>query len=150
MARSEQGCYEFGPYRLDASEKVLFEEGRPVALTPKAVETLLILVSRHGHVVGKDELMRAVWPDTCVEENNLTQNISALRRVLGKGGDGRHFIETVPRRGYRFVAELAPPRQEGSGAHPSAGVSPMPAPRRLGARWWAALVGVSRHLPSFC
>jgi Tol biopolymer transport system component/DNA-binding winged helix-turn-helix (wHTH) protein len=141
MARSEQGCYEFGPYRLDASEKVLFEEGRPVALTPKAVETPLILVSRHGHVVGKDELMRAVWPDTCVEENNLTQNISALRRVLGKGGDGRHFIETVPRRGYRFVAELAPPRQEGSGAHPSAGVSPMPAPRRLGARWWAALVG---------
>jgi Tol biopolymer transport system component/DNA-binding winged helix-turn-helix (wHTH) protein len=139
MARSE-GCYEFGPYRLDPIEKVLFEEGRAVALTPKAVDTLVILVSRHGHVVGKDELMRAVWPDTCVEENNLTQNISALRRALGKGADGRDFIETVPRRGYRFIAEIAQPDQERSAAMPTAAVSSAPAPRRLAGRRWVAVI----------
>ena len=110
--------YAFGPYRLDPDEKVLFHEGQPVPLTPKAVDTLLVLVSRHGHVVGKDELMRAVWPNTFVEENNLTQNISALRRVLGDGIEGRHFIETVPRRGYRFVGEVTEPANQLADASP--------------------------------
>ncbi len=98
--------YAFGPYRLDPDEKVLLNEDQPVPLTPKALETLLVLVSRHGHLVGKDELIRSVWPDTVVEENNLNQSISALRRALGEA-DGQRFIETVPRRGYRFVAEVA-------------------------------------------
>ena len=107
MLRHSPRFYAFGPYRLDPGEKVLLNEDQAIPLTPKALETLLILVSRHGHLVGKDELIRSVWPDTVVEENNLNQNISALRRVLGDGVDGRRFIETVPRRGYRFVAEVA-------------------------------------------
>ena len=118
MLRQTPRFYAFGPYRLDPGEKVLLHEGLPVSLTPKAMDTLLILVSRHGHLVGKDELMRAVWPDACVEENNLTQNISALRRALGDGANGGRYIETVPRRGYRFVADVAEPGEVASGGQP--------------------------------
>ncbi|PYQ41573.1 MAG: hypothetical protein DMF77_15410 [Acidobacteria bacterium] len=96
----------FGAFRLEAAEKVLYESDRPVPLTPKAVETLLALVARHGRLVTKEELLRIVWPDTFVEENNLAQNISLLRRVLGEGAGGRRLIETVPRRGYRFVGPV--------------------------------------------
>ena len=95
--------YAFGSFRLDTAEKVLYQRDQPVPLTPKAVETLLALVERHGRLVTKEELLRIVWPDTFVEENNLAQNISLLRRVLGEGAGGRRLIETVPRRGYRFV-----------------------------------------------
>src|SRR5438552_3623612 len=80
--------YAFGAFRLEAAEKVLYESDRPVPLTPKAVETLLALVARHGRLVTKEELLRIVWPDPFVEENNLAQNISMLRRVLGEGGGG--------------------------------------------------------------
>src|SRR5258706_16193382 len=98
--------YAFGAFRLEAAEKVLYERDRPVPLPPKAVETLLALVARHGRLVTKEELLRIVWPDTFVEENNLAQNISMLRRVLGEGGEGGSLIETVPRRGYRFVGPV--------------------------------------------
>src|SRR5215471_2762139 len=98
--------YAFGAFRLDASEKVLYQRDQAVALTPKAVETLLALVERHGRLVTKEELLRTVWPDTFVEDNNLAQNISLLRRVLGGGAGGRPLIETLPRRGYRFVAPV--------------------------------------------
>jgi len=98
--------YAFGAFRLEAAEKVLYERGRPVPLTPKAAETLLALVARHGRLVTKEELLGIVWPDTFVEENNLAQNISMLRRVLGEGGGGGSLIETVPRRGYRFVGPV--------------------------------------------
>jgi adenylate cyclase len=98
--------YAFGAFRLEAAEKVLYERDRPVPLTPKAVETLLALVARHGRLVTKEELLGIVWPDTFVEENNLAQNISMLRRVLGEGGGSGSLIETVPRRGYRFVGPV--------------------------------------------
>src|SRR5258707_13372809 len=98
--------YAFGAFRLEAAEKVLYERGRPVPLTPKAAETLLALVARHGRLVTKEELLGIVWPDTFVEENNLAQNISLLRRVLGEGAGGRPFIETIPKRGYRFVGPV--------------------------------------------
>src|SRR5438034_10257656 len=98
--------YAFGSFRLDTAEKVLYQRDQPVPLTPKAVETLLALVERHGRLVTKEELLRIVWPDTFVEENNLAQNISMLRRVLGEGGGGGSLIETVPRRGYRFVGPV--------------------------------------------
>src|SRR5438874_9951300 len=98
--------YAFGAFRLEAAEKVLYESDRPVPLTPKAVETLLALVERHGHLVTKEELLRIVWPDTFVEENNLAQNISMLRRVLGENASGGTVIETVPKRGYRFVGTV--------------------------------------------
>lgn len=99
-----EDAYEFGPYRLDPRKKVLWRAGELVRLPPKAVEMLLALVEQHGDVVSKEELMRRVWPDTFVEEANLSVNVSALRKALGEQPDGRPWIETVPRRGYRFLA----------------------------------------------
>jgi DNA-binding winged helix-turn-helix (wHTH) protein/pimeloyl-ACP methyl ester carboxylesterase/class 3 adenylate cyclase len=101
-------AYIFGPFVLDAREGALLRDGRPVQLTPKAFETLVALVERSGHCIGKEELMRRVWPDSFVEENNLSQNISQLRRALqAEGGDAAaSYIETVPRRGYRFGAPV--------------------------------------------
>ena len=96
--------YEFGPFRLDAAEHQLLREGKAVPLTPKVFDILLVLVQNNGHVLGKDELMKAVWPDSFVEEGNLTRNVSTLRTALGGGPDEQQYIETVPRIGYRFVA----------------------------------------------
>jgi TolB-like protein/thioredoxin-like negative regulator of GroEL len=106
MIRRATRFYEFGPFRVDTAERLLLREGTPVPLTPKAFETLLRLIQNSGHVVEKDELMREVWPDTYVEEANLTQNVFTLRKVLGEGRGGRQYIETVPRRGYRFTAAV--------------------------------------------
>jgi DNA-binding winged helix-turn-helix (wHTH) protein/tetratricopeptide (TPR) repeat protein len=98
--------YAFGPFRLDPQERVLLRDGRPVPLTPKAVEILLLLVEKAAHLVDKDDLMKRVWPDTFVEEGNLTKNVFVLRRALGNGDAGQEYIETVPKRGYRFVARV--------------------------------------------
>src|SRR5205085_4782506 len=98
--------YEFGHFRLDTRERTLLLEGRPVALTPKAFDTLLVLVENSGHVMEKGDLMRRVWPDAFVEENNLAQNISLLRKVLDEHSNGIKYIETVPKRGYRFTADV--------------------------------------------
>ncbi len=94
--------YEFGPFCLDTRERVLLREGSPLQLKPKVYETLLALVSRSGHIVDKEELIRQVWPDVVVEENNLTGNIFSLRRAFAE----YQYIETVPRRGYRFTADV--------------------------------------------
>jgi len=105
--------YGFGSFIVDAAEGLLLRDGQPIPLTPKAFETLIALVENSGHVLGKDELMRRVWPDSFVEENNLSQNISLLRKALGDGGaGGQKYIETVPKRGYRFVAGVASVRDE--------------------------------------
>jgi DNA-binding winged helix-turn-helix (wHTH) protein/Tol biopolymer transport system component len=98
--------YEFGGFYLDPDERVLHRDGVMVALTPKATEILLALVERRGHIVEKADLMRLVWPDTAVEESNLTQNIYTLRRALGDTAGKCPFIETVPKRGYRFVGPV--------------------------------------------
>jgi DNA-binding winged helix-turn-helix (wHTH) protein/TolB-like protein/Flp pilus assembly protein TadD len=98
--------YEFGPFRLDASERLLTRDGRLVALTPKVFDTLLALVERGGHLVGKEELMRRLWPDSFVEESSLSQNIFLLRKALGEATSSQQYIETVPKRGYRFVADV--------------------------------------------
>jgi TolB-like protein/Tfp pilus assembly protein PilF len=98
----QQHLYEFGPFSLDTRERVLLRDGRPVSLKPKVYETLLALIIQSGHVVDKEDLMRRVWPDVVVEENNLTGNIFALRRAFAE----YDCIETVPRRGYRFTAEV--------------------------------------------
>ncbi len=107
--QQERHLYEFGPFRLDVTERQLFRNGRPVSLTPKAYETLLLLVERSGRVLTKDELMRAIWPDTFVEEANLAHNISLLRKALGETPDEQQYIQTIPRRGYRFIAEVRQP-----------------------------------------
>src|SRR5205807_9775456 len=100
MARSDKNGigYGFGEFRLDTAQRVVFRAGRPVALAPEVLETLLVLVERSGPLVTKDELMTRLWPNTFVEESNLTQNVFQLRKVLGEAPDGKHFIETVPRR----------------------------------------------------
>jgi TolB-like protein/DNA-binding winged helix-turn-helix (wHTH) protein/Tfp pilus assembly protein PilF len=98
--------YEFGPFRLDAAERSLVRDGRAIPLTPKAFDTLLLLVENSGHLLSKDELMKRVWRDTFVEEVNLAQNISAIRRALDAGNGTTQYIETVPKGGYRFIAQI--------------------------------------------
>lgn len=99
--------YDFGDFRLDPGRRlVLRRDGTPVPLTPKAYDTLVYLCARAGQIVEKDELMRALWPGVAVEENNLTQNVSVLRRALGEGRGDHAYVATVPGRGYQFVAAV--------------------------------------------
>ena len=105
MSEKRAILYEFGRYRLDASEHLLLCDERPIPLSPKVFETLLALVEHGGHVLCKDVLMKRLWPDSFVEESSLTQNISLLRKALGET-DEQNFIETVPKCGYRFVAPI--------------------------------------------
>jgi DNA-binding winged helix-turn-helix (wHTH) protein/TolB-like protein/Flp pilus assembly protein TadD len=114
MAQQDNHSYEFGRFRLKPAERVLLREGEPVPLTPKVFDILVTLVEHGGQVVAKDDLMKRVWPNTFVEEGNLTQNISLLRKALGESSGGVQFIETVPRRGYRFVADTN--QSSGNGA----------------------------------
>jgi DNA-binding winged helix-turn-helix (wHTH) protein/TolB-like protein/Tfp pilus assembly protein PilF len=98
--------YQFGPFRIDAEKRVLQREGETVPLSPKAFDTLIVLVEHHGEVVGKDELMELLWPDSDVEESNLAHHISALRKTLGESPNERRYIITVPGTGYRFAADV--------------------------------------------
>jgi DNA-binding winged helix-turn-helix (wHTH) protein/TolB-like protein/Flp pilus assembly protein TadD len=116
MSQQVNHSYEFGRFRLKTAERVLLREGEPVPLTPKVFDILVTLVEHGGQVVAKDDLMKRVWPNTFVEEGNLTQNISLLRKALGESPGGAQFIETVPRRGYRFVADTN--QSWGEEAHP--------------------------------
>jgi Tol biopolymer transport system component/DNA-binding winged helix-turn-helix (wHTH) protein len=104
MSQQTKRFYEFDRFRIDLAERALLREGEFVPLTQKAFEVLLALVERRGGLVSKEELMAKVWPDTFVEESNLTQNIYTLRKTLGQTPDGEGYIVTVPRRGYRFAA----------------------------------------------
>src|SRR5512144_1753357 len=100
MSERAGGTYEFGPFRYDANQRLLFREGEIVPLAPKSLEMLQALLERRGMVVGKAELMKLVWPDTFVEEVGLARNISLLRKVLEDESEANTYIETVPRRGY--------------------------------------------------
>jgi Tol biopolymer transport system component/DNA-binding winged helix-turn-helix (wHTH) protein len=100
--------YDFEYFRVDVRRRLLLRQGKPVSLTPKAFDILLVLIQNHGRVIGKDELMRLVWPETTVEENNLTRNISSLRKALDERPTEHRYIVTVPGRGYRFAAEPSP------------------------------------------
>lgn len=105
MNTAAKHFFEFGDFRLDASERLLLHEGETVSLTPKAFDMLVTLVENSGHLVEKSELMRKLWPNSFVEEGSLAQNVSLLRKALGEN-ESQKFIETVPRRGYRFVATV--------------------------------------------
>src|SRR5262249_52595988 len=100
--KTRQRIWEFGPFRLDETERLLLREGEPVGLTPKVFDTLVALLERSGRLVEKDELMDILWPHTFVDEGALTRNISDWRKALG----GERYVETVPKRGYRFVAPV--------------------------------------------
>jgi DNA-binding winged helix-turn-helix (wHTH) protein/TolB-like protein/Flp pilus assembly protein TadD len=107
MIEETSQFYEFGRFHVRAGERVLRRGEELVSLTPKAFDILLTLLENEGRIVNKDDLMKKVWPNTFVEEGNLTQNVSLLRKALGESATGPQFIETVPRRGYRFVAPVS-------------------------------------------
>ena len=125
--------YEFGQFRLDQAERLLSRNGEAVSLTPKVFDTLLLLIQNAGHLVDKEELMKAIWPDSFVEEANLNRSISTLRRVLGEAPTGPRYIETVPKRGYRFIAavtesekdELAPQTEIQASTQAAEGLKPV-------------------------
>ncbi len=98
--------YEFGPFCLDPAEHTLLRDGQPIPLRPKVYDLLVVLVENRGHLVDKEQLMSSVWAEQFVEEGNINKNISMLRQALGESDGGTKFIETVPKRGYRFVAEV--------------------------------------------
>jgi DNA-binding winged helix-turn-helix (wHTH) protein/TolB-like protein len=120
MEESGARVYEFGSYRYDAAQRLLFRDGALTPLTPKALETLHVLLERRGRIVEKEDLLKLVWPDTVIEEVGLARNISHLRKALGDS-EGI-IIETIPRRGYRFVAEVREIDEREDGA-----VDPSPA-----------------------
>jgi DNA-binding winged helix-turn-helix (wHTH) protein/TolB-like protein/Flp pilus assembly protein TadD len=139
MSTTEPHLYEFDDFRVDAARRVLLRRGEPVSLKPRVFDTLLYLVRNRGRLLEKDELMRAIWPDAFVEENNLNQNVSTLRRALGESRGENRYIVTVPGRGYRFAAdvrtvpevtaELEGPVAVESDALAAPGVSPEPRER---------------------
>ena len=112
MLRRDQVLYEFGSFRLSVTERLLTRGGIPVPLPTKIFDTLLLLVENKGRLMEKDELLSSLWPDTIVEEASLTRNISHLRKALNDSKNGERYIETVPKRGYRFIAEVKGPLSE--------------------------------------
>jgi DNA-binding winged helix-turn-helix (wHTH) protein len=102
MEPKEQSVYEFGPFVLDTAQHLLLRDQQPLPLTPKTYDTLLVLVENSGRMLSKNELMQAIWPESFVEESNLTVQISAIRKVLGEQG----YIVTIPSRGYRFGIDV--------------------------------------------
>jgi len=103
---NDREVYEFGHFRVDVTERILSKGHQVIPFTPKAFDTLVVLVRNSGHVVEKDALLKQVWPDTFVEEGVLAVNVAAIRKALSDGDEGRSYVETVPRRGYRFIGEV--------------------------------------------
>src|SRR5215469_703820 len=98
--------FEFGPFVLDDLQHALLRDGKPLPITPKAYDTLMVLVQNNGRMLSKEELMKALWPDSFVEESNLTQQVSMIRRALGESPSDPQYIVTVPGCGYRFIAKV--------------------------------------------
>jgi DNA-binding winged helix-turn-helix (wHTH) protein/Tol biopolymer transport system component len=139
---AEPSVHQFGPFRLDSAERLLLRDGQPVSLTPKAFDLLVYLVEHAGRLVTKHALVSALWPNTVVEEANLTFTMSALRKALGDGHDGEQFIQTVPTRGYRFVAAVTRDTKVGLGV--SVGGAPTVLQgRHPRLRSWASIGGLA-------
>jgi DNA-binding winged helix-turn-helix (wHTH) protein/tetratricopeptide (TPR) repeat protein/TolB-like protein len=144
--RGSPDFFEFGPFQLDVTKRVLHRQGEYVVVTPKALETLLVLVEEAGHLVTREQLLARVWPDASVEEGSLSNTISTLRKILNPHFEGDGPIATVARRGYRFTAAV---RLRAVGADialasPVPAAVPVPAPGRRRVPWWwyAAAAGV--------
>ena len=153
MPVETKALYEFGKFRCDPGEHLLLCEDKPVSLSPKSFEILVVLIQSNGRLLTKEELMRQVWPDSFVEEANLTVNISALRKVLGETAGGERYIETVPKRGYRFVAPvkerprngktmpaMAAPAVEPASTLPASAAPSSSQPRSY--PWWIVVAGL--------
>ena len=125
--------YEFGAFSLDLAEQRLLRDGRAVPLTPKMFELLFVLVQNAGHLVEKERLLKEVWGDAFVEEANLNRGISVLRKALGESSADQKYIETIPKRGYRFVASVRERGNGGESARGSAdvGAGPHTAPEAI-------------------
>src|ERR1035441_8150400 len=113
MATDPRIVYEFGPFHMDPDKQILLRGNDPVPVTPKAFETLLVLARRSREVVSKEELLKEVWPNSFVEESNLSQNIFLLRKALGDTAENRQYIVTLPGRGYRFAAPVRTVTEQG-------------------------------------
>jgi eukaryotic-like serine/threonine-protein kinase len=137
MSNKGKELYEFGPFLLDPARRILLRDNQPVPLQLKAFETLLVLVRNAEQVVLKQELMQAVWPDTFVEEGNLTQSIFVLRKTLGSMNGEQRYIETIPGRGYRLAVKVRTVAEEASPAQTVA--SDIPAPEGKAVSPWAWL-----------
>jgi DNA-binding winged helix-turn-helix (wHTH) protein/TolB-like protein/lipoprotein NlpI len=135
MASKEQCLYELGPFRIDPNDRLLLRQGKPVPLTAKAFDTLLVLVHSGGHLVEKSELMKSVWGDCFVEDGNLAVTVSMLRKALGDEGEERKYIQTVAKRGYRLIGAVRQVRDEAEPAPvPAAALKPSTRPK-----WWQAV-----------
>jgi DNA-binding winged helix-turn-helix (wHTH) protein/TolB-like protein len=124
MKQPAKPVYRFGPFRYDTGQRLLFRENETVPLAPKVGETLRVLLERHGTVVERAELLREVWPDTTVEEVGLARNISQLRKALGDESEAAVYIETLPKRGYRFIAEVLPAEPDRSSTEGASEIPP--------------------------
>lgn len=140
MSLSRKG-FGFGNFVLDCDDQVLLSDGKPVPLTPKAYLLLKTLVENHGRVIEKQELIEAVWPDSFVEEGNLPYTANLLRKTLGDSKSEPRFIETVPRRGYRFIAPVTALSINGAGPQPDSLPEPSPAVGGKGRLRWPMMVG---------
>ena len=136
-----KAIYTFGPFHFERDARILLRDGKIISLTPKVAELLLVLVEKSGQVVTKDELIQAVWPDTFVEESNLTSNISIVRKQLGVHPDGGEYIETISKRGYRFVAAVRAV-QDGEPAQPSPELEAEPARNEKRATPFKSILGL--------
>ncbi len=116
MSNEVRHIYEFGPFRLEPMEHLLLRDSHPVPLAPKVFETLVVLFERSGHLVEKEELLNLIWPEVFVEEANLARRVHTLRKALGEEHNGHRYIETVSKRGYRFVADVRKIEKDGSHA----------------------------------
>ena len=140
-ANETSGFYDFGAFRLIPAERQLLRDGKPIHLTPKAFDTLLFLVENSGRLLAKDELLKRIWPDTFVEEATLARNVFTLRKALGEGQDEFAYIETIPKVGYRFVAEV---RASGLGeVGVSAGASNVASQEASTRRFRLAMIGAA-------
>ena len=133
--------YEFGPFRLAPGEHRLYRNGEVILLPPKEFDLLLLLVQNPGQVMNRESLIKALWPNTVVEEANLNVHISALRKALAEGAGEQHFIETLPRLGYRFIA----PVTEVNGTAAISSISHAPAENGAGVSNQNAVRAVNNH-----
>src|SRR5579863_3544028 len=146
MNNTDRDFYEFGPFRVDPNQRVLLRGNQRVPLQPKAFDTLLVLVRNSDKVVLKEDLMKSVWPDTFVEESNLTQNIFVLRKTLGESAGERRYIVTVPGRGYRFAAKVRTPEEASKEPPVAVPASPSDTPATRHGLWKAAFVAAAAAL----
>ena len=128
VSQDKPRFYAFGPFLVDTARHLLLRQDEPVPLTPKSYDTLLVLVQHGGSLLSKDELMNTLWPDHSVEEANLTQQISTIRKALADSGGRDQFIVTVPGRGYRFAVPVRAWSNEPGSSEPDPGAGPAPSP----------------------